>query len=102
MTQETTLRQDFSGSKRKLHSVHREFTKLRYTSLQIEEKKVALGSGSSIFGRKRPGVCGMVCIAHVGTRNVSVDRLTPSELGDTTTFIQEKKVAAGKKSPRLR
>ena len=41
----------------------------------------------------------MVCIAHVGTRNVSVDRLTPSELGDTTTFIQEKKVAAGKNRP---
>ena len=44
-------------------------------------------------------MCGMVCIAHVGTRNVSVDRLTPSELGDTTTFIQEKKVAAGKNRP---
>ena len=41
----------------------------------------------------------MFCIAHVGTRNVSVDRLTPSELGDTTTFIQEKKVAAGKNRP---
>ena len=32
----------------------------------------------------------MACIAHVGTRNVSVDRPTPSELGDTTTSIQEK------------
>ena len=46
-------------------------------------------------------MCGMVCIAHVGTRNVSVDRLTPSELGDTTTFIQEKKSPPVKIALRL-
>ena len=44
-------------------------------------------------------MCAMACIAHVGTRNVSVDRPTPSELGDTTTSIQQKKIPAARKSP---
>ena len=61
-------------------------------------KKVALGSDASIFGRRRPGMCAMVCIAHVGTRNVSVDRplLLSSEI---RLLLIQGKIAAARKSP---